>query len=139
MLEIDPGADPIEIARRATDHGPRAMFVGSPPAIDDDTTLADQMMTAAREHGLEEPTELADFAIDEFDCEALLDRVPRPMSRGERQLCGLLIAFARPFDALYIVDPFAGLDARRRQAVAAIIADLALDRLIVSTTSISAT
>lgn len=108
--------------------------MASPPEIEDDITVAEQMMTIARAHGLAEPTDLADFAIDAFDCEPLLDRVPRPMSRGERQLCGLLIVFARPFDALFIIEPMAGLDARRRRAVADLLTDLAEDRRIVSTT-----
>ena len=135
MLEI--AEDSSGLADRAAALGTAAVLVDSPPVIDDDVTLAAQMIAIARDHGLAEPTELADFAIDAFDCEALLDRVPRPMSRGERQLCGLLLAFARPFDALFVVDPFAGLDARRRRVVAEILEDLAEDRLIVSTTNLS--
>lgn len=96
--------------------------------VDPDTPLADQMMMAARAAGLDRPPPIADFAIDEFEAEPLLDRVPRPMSRGEVQLCALLITLAAPIDALVVVDPTAGLDGRRRRAVADLLIDLAGDR-----------
>ena len=133
VFELVSGAN---LANRSASYGPTGVLLASPPQIDDDTTLAAQMMTAATGHGLVKPTDLADFAIDVFECDALLDRDPHPMSRGERQLCGLLIAFARPFDALFAADPTAGLDARRRRAVLELLRDLAEDRLIVSTTPI---
>lgn len=105
--------------------------VAWPAAVDPDATLADQMLEAARAGGETMPTPVADFAIDAFDAESLLDRVPRPMSRGELQLCALLIALAGPFDRLDLVDPTAGLDARRRRAVVELLADLAADHHIV--------
>ena len=92
------------------------------------------MIAAAQAHGLDEPTDIADWAVDAFDAERLLDRVPRPMSRGERQLCGLLIALARPFDAMFATDPTAGLDARRRRIVADLLVDLAHDLTVVCAT-----
>lgn len=98
--------------------------------VDPDTTLADQMMAAARSAGSEQPEPIADFAIDALDAEALLDRVPRPMSRGERQVSAVLITLAVPFDTLSIVDPTAGLDARRKRAVVDLLVDLSADRPI---------
>jgi len=52
--------------------------------IDPDIPLAEQMLDAAREAGATMPESIADFAIDSFDADRLLDRVPRPMSRGEQ-------------------------------------------------------
>lgn len=98
--------------------------------VDPDIPLADQMMRAAGRAGLPQPEAIADFAIDEFDAEALLDRVPRPMSRGELQLCALLITLAAPVLGLAIVDPTAGLDLARRRAVVHLLRDLAEDRPI---------
>ena len=86
------------------------------------------MVDAARRAGSELPEPIADFAIDAFDAEDLLDRVPRPMSTGERQLCALLITLSAPVSALALVDPTAGLDARRRRAVVELLIDLAQDR-----------
>ncbi len=128
MFELVASSEAADIVRRAEEHGPSGGYLASPPEMDDDTTLATQMIDAARAQGLDGPTALTDFAIDVFDCEALLDRVPRPMSRGERQLCGLLITLTRPFDALYLIDPTAGLDARRRRAVVDLLRDIADDR-----------
>ncbi len=82
-------------------------------------------MAAAVAQGIDEPTELADFAIGVLDAEPLLPRVPGPMSRGERQICGLLIALGQPFIQLVLVDPTAGLDTRRRMALAAFVSELA--------------
>lgn len=96
--------------------------------VDPDVTLGEQMLAAARSAGLVQPEPIADFAIDELDAESLLDRVPRPMSRGERQLCALLVTLAAPVEALVVVDPTAGLDGRRRRTVADILIDLAADR-----------
>lgn len=99
--------------------------------VEPDVTLAEQMMEAARAAGLDQPEAVADFAIDEFDAEALLDRIPRPMSRGELQLCSLLITVSTPVPTLTAIDPTAGLDARRRRAVVALLTDLAQDRTVV--------
>ncbi|MCP4957711.1 MAG: hypothetical protein GY925_00430 [Actinomycetia bacterium] len=128
LFPLEASAD-IEEKGLAT--GTSAIFLASPPPLDDDTTVAAQMIASANEHGLDEPTDLGDWAIDAFDAERLLDRVPRPMSRGERQICGLLVALARPFDAIYAVDPTAGLDANRRRAVVEVLTDLAVDNLVV--------
>lgn len=95
--------------------------------VDPDRPLATQIVSAA---GAAPPDRVVDFAIDAWGADALLDRHPRPMSRGEHQLCSLLITIATPTGALALVDPTAGLDARRRWAVAALLADLALDRPI---------
>lgn len=92
-----------------------------------DIALAEQMMAAAKAAGLAEPPAIVDFAIDELDCEALLDRVPRPMSRGELQLCAILITLSAPITSLAIVDPTAGLDRPRSRVVAGLLTDLAED------------
>ena len=96
-------------------------------AVEPDTPLGEQVLMAAREAGLHEPEVIVDFAIDELDVEPLLDRVPRPMSRGELQICALLITLAVPRSSLTLADPTAGLDARRRRVVVDLLTDLALD------------
>ncbi|MGB1504583.1 MAG: hypothetical protein ACPHJY_03395 [Acidimicrobiales bacterium] len=96
--------------------------------LDPDIPLAEQMTNAARSAGRTQPELLADIAIDAFECESLLDRVPRPMSRGERQICSILITISAPVIALSLVDPTAGLDGRRRQVAVDLFADLASDR-----------
>lgn len=99
--------------------------------VDPDVPLAEQMLNAAREAGETMPEAIADFAIDSFDADRLLDRVPRPMSRGEQQICALLITLSRPFDQLWLFDPTAGLDGQRRRALADLLVDLAEDHEIV--------
>lgn len=104
---------------------PGVVLLASPPSLDDDAPLEQQIVGAAIAQGIDEPTELAEFAIDLLDAEPLLARVPRPMSRGERQIGGLLIALGQPFRELVLIDPTAGLDARRRRALAGFLSDLA--------------
>lgn len=103
----------------------------SPPPLDDDRTLAVQMIESAQLHGQPEPTDLGDFAVDLLSAELLLDRVPRPMSRGERQICGLLILLARPFESLVLVEPTAALDGTRRRIVADLLIDLDEDGITI--------
>lgn len=134
MIELVELAAASDLNSVAASIGDRAVFVASPPQLDEDTTLAAQMIASARRFGLDEPTDLGDWAVDAFEAEALLDRVPKPMSRGERQLCVLLIALSRPFDALIVVDPTAGLDPRRRRIVADLLAELAEDHRVVCAT-----
>jgi energy-coupling factor transporter ATP-binding protein EcfA2 len=99
-------------------------------AVDPDVTLAEQIQAAARAAGRTEPDVVVDFALDELEADALLDRVPRPMSRGERQICALLITLAAPRPELTLIDPTAGLDARRRRVVVDVLRDLAFDRRV---------
>ncbi|MEO0492417.1 MAG: hypothetical protein AAF081_03285 [Actinomycetota bacterium] len=98
--------------------------------VDPDVALAEQMIAAARAAGVDQPEPVADFLIDELDAESLLDRRPRPMSRGELQQCALLITLSAPVPALALVDPTAGLDLPRRRAVVALLRDLASDHQV---------
>ena len=104
---------------------------GDLAAVDPDVVLADQIIDAARAAGLEAPEPVVDFLIDELDVEPLLDRVPRPMSRGEWQIAALLVTLASPRATLTLVDPTAGLDGRRRRVVVDLLRDLAQDRPVV--------
>lgn len=123
MLVVLPMSE-IDVVR-AREGEPGTVFLAAPPLLDDDAPLEQQIVDAAVAQGIDEPTELADFAIEVLDAEPLLARVPRPMSRGERQISGLLIAFGQPFRALVLIDPTAGLDARRRKTLAGFLSDLA--------------
>lgn len=123
MLVVFPMADLDTLATRAGDPG--VVLLPSPPVLDGTTPLEHQIVAAAVAGGIDEPTELADYAIAVLDGEALLPREPWPFSRGELQIGGLLIALGQPFIELVLVDPTAGLDARRRRALAGFLSDLA--------------
>lgn len=102
-------------------------WLPSPPELDGQRTVAEQAVAAASAHGLVEPPELADFVVDLLDAEALLDKPSWHFSRGEQQMAGLIVAFSRPFERVVLIDPTAGLDARRATALADFLVDLALD------------
>lgn len=126
--------EPAEVARltgsiEGADAATTA-WLSSPPELDDDRTVAEQAVAAAVAQGLREPVELADYVVDLLDAEALLDKPTWHFSRGERQMAGLIVVFARPFERLVLIDPTAGLDRPRSIRLARFIADLADDVVI---------
>ena len=123
MLVVVPMSELDAVLTRAGDPG--VVLLPAPPRLEEDAPLERQIVEAAIAQGIDEPTELADFAIGVLDAEPLLSRVPRPMSRGERQIGGLLIALGQPFRELMLIDPTAGLDTRRRKALAGFLSELA--------------
>lgn len=123
MLVVHPMADLDTVCARGAEPG--VVFLPSPPVIDGTIPLEQQVVAAAVAGGIDEPTELADFAIEILDAESLLPREPWPFSRGEQQIGGLLVALGQPFRELILIDPTAGLDARRRSAFVGFLADLA--------------
>lgn len=128
VLQLLTGSDAkTAIAALGALDDPATAFLRSPPDLDDDETVERQIIASARHHGLDEPPAVVDYLLDALDAERLLPRVPRPMSRGERQICGLLLVFSRPFDQLVLDDPTAGLDPVRRRTVVDLLADLAAD------------
>lgn len=102
-------------------------WLRSPPVLDGKRTVAQQALTVASAHGLGEPPELADFVVELLDADELLDKSTWHFSRGEQQMAGLIVAFARPFDRLILIDPTAGLDHGRSRALADFLVDLAHD------------
>ena len=103
---------------------PGVVFLPSPPVLDGKVPLEQQIVAAAIAGGIDEPTELADFAINVLDADALLPREPWPFSRGEQQIAGLLLVLGQPFRELILIDPTAGLDARKRKALADFLGEL---------------
>jgi energy-coupling factor transporter ATP-binding protein EcfA2 len=123
MLQVHPMSAVAEVL--AVAERPGAVLLPSPPVLDGTTPLEQQIVAAAEAGGIDEPTELADYAIEVLDGEALLPREPWPFSRGELQIGGLLMVLGQPFRELVLVDPTAGLDARRRRVLAGFLSDLA--------------
>lgn len=122
MLTVHPMSDASSLLARRSDPG--VVFLPSPPELEPNTPLEAQVVAAAIAGGIDEPTELADFAIDVLEADALLPREPWPFSRGEQQVGGLLVALGQPFHELVLVDPSAGLDARKRKALADFLREL---------------
>lgn len=122
-MTVLPLSEVDAVASRADEPG--VAFLASPPLLDDEVIVERQIVAAAVARGIDEPTEVADIALDLLDAETLLPRVPRPMSRGERQICGLLITLGQPFIEMILIDPTAGLDPRRRASLVGLLVDLA--------------
>lgn len=80
------------------------------PALFDDLTVAEQMAYVARLNGLDQPYEVSDRLVEVLRAGELMDRFPRSLSKGQRQKAGILVATARPFDALLLDEPTSGLD-----------------------------
>jgi len=99
-------------------------WLPSPPVLDDQRTVIEQVLAVSSAHGLSEPPVLADFVVDLLDADVLIDKPTWHFSRGEKQVAGLILAFARPFDRLILIDPTAGLDPRRARDLAEFLVDL---------------
>lgn len=125
-LKIWRGADEsvrlAELARRSDPD--TTAFLPSPPELDGELTVIQQAIAVATAHGLTEPPELADFVVELLDADDLIDKPTWHFSRGEQQIAGLVIAFARPFERLILIDPTAGLDPRRARDVARFLFEL---------------
>lgn len=122
MLHVHPMSELEALLARADEPG--VVLLPSPPVLEGNIPLEDQIVAAAIAGGIDEPTELADFAVDLLDADALLPREPWPFSRGETQIGGLLMVLGQPFRELILIDPTAGLDARRSRALAHFLSDL---------------
>jgi len=92
-------------------------FIPDKPALFDDLTVAEQMAYVARLNGLDEPYDVAERLVEVFEADDLMDRVPRSLSKGQRQKAGILVATARPFDALLLDEPTSGLDAESHEGL----------------------
>jgi len=122
MLQVHPMSDLDAVLVRAD--APGVVLLPSPPVLEGKVPLEQQIIAAAIAGGIDEPTELADFAINVLEAETLLPRDPWPFSRGELQAAGLVLVLGQPFRELVLIDPTAGLDARRRKALADFLRDL---------------
>ena len=130
-LTIWRGDDIDRLLSKAAEADERTTsLLPSPPIIDGERPVAEQAVAVARKHGLDEPPELADFVVDLLDADELLDKPCWHMSRGERQMVGLILAFARPFERLILIDPTAGLDARRSASIVDFLIDLGADHAV---------
>lgn len=123
MLSVLPMTRADEVV--AVADAPGALLLPSPPTLEPNTPLGQQVLDAAIAAGIDEPTELADIAVDLLDAEPLLEREPWPFSRGELQIGAFLLVIGQPFRQLALVDPTAGLDARRRRAMVDFLVGLA--------------
>lgn len=100
--------------------------------LEGDLRLADQLERAAAR--FDEP--VADMATDLLelvDQVSLLDGPTWYLSAGETTLSRLAVALARPFEALVLVEPFAGLDVRSRSGAAAVLDGVAIEHLVLIT------
>ncbi len=122
MLQVHPMSELDALLARADQPG--VVLLPSPPVLDGKISLEDQIVAAAIAGGIDEPTELADFAVNVLEADSLLPREPWPFSRGEQQIGGLLTVLGQPFRELVLIDPTAGLDARKRKALAEFLTDL---------------
>ena len=122
MLQVHPMSELDALLARAAEPG--VVLLPSPPVLEGKVPLEQQIVAAAIAGGIDEPTELADFAIDVLEADSLLPREPWPFSRGELQAAGLVMVLGQPFRELILIDPSAGLDARRRKALANFLREL---------------
>lgn len=110
-------------------------FIPDKPALFDDLTVAEQMAYVARLNDIDEPYDVSQRLVEVFEADDLMDRFPRSLSKGQRQKAGILVATARPFDALLLDEPTSGLDAESHEGLIDELAALADDGKLVITST----
>ena len=110
-------------------------FVPDKPALFDDLTVAEQIDYVARVNGLSEPNDVSQRLLDVLGVRDLLDRFPHSLSKGQRQKASIVVATARPFDALLLDEPKSGLDSDSTTGLIDLLDELASDdKLIIACT-----
>jgi ABC-type multidrug transport system ATPase subunit len=95
------------------------------PVLYDDLSLAEQLEYVARLHAAAEWERRAGLLLSALGLEARADDLPSGFSHGQRQRAGLALALVRPFRLLLLDEPFNGLDPGGREALLAVLDDVA--------------
>ena len=133
---LDPTRGTITI----DDHAPGSRqarkllsFVPDKPALFDDLTVGEQIDYVARVNGLNEPNDVSERLLDVLGVRDLLDRFPHSLSKGQRQKASIVVAAARPFDALLLDEPTSGLDTDSTTGLIGLFDELASDGTLIIT------
>ncbi len=128
VIELIDGRLPAVLGGRPL--GEMRERVSTMAVLDDRVLLADQIRSAASNFD-EEPSEMAADLLEWADSTELLAGPTWYLSAGETTLARLAVALARPFELLLLLEPFAGLDARRRAAASELLEAVAMEHLVV--------
>lgn len=109
----------IDIYRRGGSALVRSLvsFVPDAPALYTDLTVADHLELVALAHAVEGFESRIEVLLHRFGLEEKQQLLPRELSRGMRQKTQIACALLRPFGALMLDEPVAGLDPPSRQTL----------------------
>lgn len=96
-------------------------FMPDTPALYDDLTISETAEFVARLHGTADWEDRLDSLLERLGLEDRANDLPDQLSRGLRQRASLMLALIRPFELLLLDEPFATLDARSIEVVAAVL------------------
>ena len=106
------GHDPASIeARRAVS------YIADRPVFYDDLSVWEHVEYISRLHGTDDWEQRGVDLLDDIGLHDRIDDLPVTFSRGLQQRAAIALALCRPFDVLFVDEPFVGLDRRGRAAL----------------------
>ena len=99
-------------------------YVPDTPVFYDDLSLGEHLEYLSRLHGTTPAEQHTDALLEAFGLEKRIDDLPTDFSRGLRQKAGLTVAVCRPYRLLLIDEPFSGLDAKGKQTLLDLLAQV---------------
>ncbi len=106
------GHDPSSIEARSA-----VSYIADRPVFYDDLSVWEHIEYVSRLHATDDWEQHGVDLLDEIGLHDRIDDLPVTFSRGLQQRAAIAIALCRPFDVLFVDEPFVGLDRRGRQAL----------------------
>ncbi|MEM9514974.1 MAG: ATP-binding cassette domain-containing protein [Actinomycetota bacterium] len=106
------GHEPSSIEARSM-----VSYIADRPVFYDDLSVWEHVEYVSRLHATDDWEQHGVDLLDELGLDDRIDDLPVTFSRGLQQRAAIAIALCRPFDVLFVDEPFVGLDRRGRHAL----------------------
>ncbi|MEO1056314.1 MAG: ABC transporter ATP-binding protein [Actinomycetota bacterium] len=106
------GHDPSSIEARSM-----VSYIADRPVFYDDLSVWEHVEYVSRLHATDDWEQHGVDLLDDLGLHDRIDDLPVTFSRGLQQRAAIAIALCRPFEVLFVDEPFVGLDRRGRQAL----------------------
>ncbi|MEM8620441.1 MAG: ABC transporter ATP-binding protein [Actinomycetota bacterium] len=106
------GHDPASIEARSA-----VSYIADRPVFYDDLSVWEHVEYISRLHGTQDWEQRGIELLDDIGLHDRIDDLPVTFSRGLQQRAAIALALCRPFDVLFVDEPFVGLDRRGRTAL----------------------
>jgi ABC-type multidrug transport system ATPase subunit len=97
-------------------------FIADNPTFYDDLSLWEHLEYIARLHGVDEWEQTAADLLGHLGLYERADDMPNRFSRGLKQKSAIALGFIRPFEVLFVDEPFVGLDVSGKEALLELLA-----------------
>jgi len=114
-------------------------YIADQPVFYDDLSVWEHLEYVARLHDTADWEQRAVDLLEAIGLTARADDLPGTFSRGLKQKAAIALAFVRPFDVMFVDEPFVGLDRVGRSSLLELLAEAHRDgaTLLVATHELS--